>query len=97
VDLGERTEDAAVREIREETGLVTRPVRLVGVYSDPARDPRRHVVSVVYELKAVSGQLEEGSDARKVILIDPEGPPRLAFDHETILADWRGLRDHTTA
>ncbi|HKZ98813.1 MAG TPA: NUDIX hydrolase [Thermoplasmata archaeon] len=90
VELGERAEDAVVREVREETGLEARVVRLVGVYSDPARDPRGHVLSVVYELEAVRGALAAGSDAARVILVDPDAPPAMAFDHARILADWRG-------
>jgi len=90
VELGERAEDAVVREVREETGLEARVVRLVGVYSDPSRDPRGHVLSVVYELEAVRGALATGSDAARVILVDPDAPPAMAFDHARILADWRG-------
>lgn len=89
VELGERTADAVVREVREETGLDTRVVRLVGVYSDPERDPRGHVVSIVYELEAVGGTLAAGSDAARTSLVDPDAPPAMAFDHARILADWR--------
>jgi len=52
VELGETTIEAVVREVREETGLETRVQRLVGVFSDPRRDPRGHVISIVYELEA---------------------------------------------
>ena len=90
VELGEATEDAVVREVREETGLETRVVRLVGVYSDPGRDPRGHVVSVVYELERTGGDLTAGSDASDVVHLDPDHLPAMAFDHERILADWRG-------
>ena len=54
VDVGERTEDACRRELVEETGLRGDVVDLLGVYSDPARDPRGHTVTVAYVLK-VSG------------------------------------------
>jgi len=88
VELGETTQAAVVREVEEETGLVTRVVRLVGVFSDPARDPRGHVISIVYELARVSGSTSAGSDAADVLLIDPRAVPRMAFDHEAILAVW---------
>jgi 8-oxo-dGTP diphosphatase len=42
VEVGETTEDAAVREAEEETGLRVELVRLIGVYSEPDRDPRGH-------------------------------------------------------
>src|SRR5215203_2202919 len=48
VEVGETLEEAAAREAEEETGLEIEIVRLIGVYSDPDRDPRGHNVSCVY-------------------------------------------------
>src|SRR6266571_7329608 len=79
VELGERVEDAVVREVREETGLETRVVRLVGVFSNPKRDPRGHVVSIAYALTETAGTLRVGSDAAEVVLVDSEAIPRMAF------------------
>ncbi len=89
VELGETTEAAVVREVREETGLETRVARLVGVYSDPARDPRGHTVTAAYALERVGGELAAGSDAKGIVLLDPERLPSMAFDHAKIVADWR--------
>ena len=89
VELGETTEESVVREIREETGLDTRVVRLVGVFSDPRRDPRGHVVSVVYALEVIGGQLRAGSDAAEIVLINPDESPSMAFDHDEIVRAWR--------
>src|SRR5215472_5440035 len=48
VEYGETTERAAARELTEETGLTAINMSLIGVYSDPNRDPRGHVVSIAY-------------------------------------------------
>lgn len=89
VELGETTEEAVVREFQEETGLEARVARLVGVYSDPARDPRGHTVSAAYALDIVGGTLRAGSDAKEIALLDAEHLPPLAFDHARIVEDWR--------
>jgi 8-oxo-dGTP diphosphatase len=87
VDLGETVEDAARREAREETGLEVRLTRLLGVYSDPERDPRGHTVSVVFVAEA-SGEPQAGDDAGVVRAVDPACLPPLAFDHARIIADY---------
>jgi 8-oxo-dGTP diphosphatase len=89
VELGETTETAVVREVEEETGLRTKVSRLVGVYSEPTRDPRGHTVSVAYALDVVGGTLTAGSDAAVVVLLDMEQLPAMAFDHAKIVADWK--------
>ncbi len=89
VELGETTEQTVVRELREETGLETRVLRLVGVYSDPARDPRGHTVAVAYALERTGGVLRAGDDARDIALVDAERLPPMAFDHARMVADWR--------
>lgn len=86
VEMGESTEEAVVREAREETGLVIDLVGLVGVYSDPHRDPRGHVVSVCY-FSLGSGNLVSGSDARSAEVFPVDDLPMLAFDHDKIIGD----------
>lgn len=89
VDYGETVEDAARREVREETGLEVELTALLGVYSDPARDPRQHNLSVVYVGRA-HGTPRGGDDAARAEVFDPEAlPAPLCFDHERILADYR--------
>jgi 8-oxo-dGTP diphosphatase len=91
VELGESVEDAVVREVFEETGLRAKVKRLVGVYSDPDRDPRGHTVSVVFELEYLSGKLKAGDDAAGVSKFDLKDLPKLAFDHEKIIRDFLKL------
>ncbi len=89
VEVGESTQDAAIREAREETGLNIELLRLVGVYSDPHRDPRGHVVSICY-LSRGMGTLSHGSDAKSAEVFRPDGLPELAFDHRQMIADATG-------
>lgn len=98
VDVGERLEVAAVREAREETGLDVSLLALLGVYSDPARDPRGHTITAVYVADA-SGEPVAADDAKAVGLFaaaDPGLP--LAFDHRLVLDDYlRWLGDGSPA
>lgn len=93
VDVGEQVERAAVREAAEETGLTVCLTRLLGVYSDPVRDPRGHTVTVIYVGEA-RGDPRAGDDAAACGIFDPARPPGpLAFDHDAVLRDYIRLRD----
>lgn len=88
VDYGERVEDAARREMREETSLELEGLRLFGVYSEPERDPRGHVVSVVFTAKG-KGEVKSGDDAKEVGIFEKDNLPEdIAFDHREILMDY---------
>jgi 8-oxo-dGTP diphosphatase len=80
-----------MREALEETGLRVELRRLVGVYSDPNRDPRGHVITVCYLAKPLGGCLKASSDATKVKVFRKIPWGELAFDHAKILKD-AGLR-----
>ena len=92
VDVGETLEQAAIREAKEETGLVVKLEALLGCYSDPSRDPRGHTVSVVYVAKA-QGEPRAADDAKNLSVVDPaeHGKP-LVFDHGLILNDYLRFR-----
>lgn len=86
VEVGETVESAAVREAKEETNLDVELERLVGVYSDPDRDPRGHNVSVTYLARITNGEPEAATDADEVAVLDPSSV-ELAFDHRKIVED----------
>jgi 8-oxo-dGTP diphosphatase len=86
VEYGETVEEAVVREVKEETGLDVRVGKLLAVYSDPDRDPRGHVVSVVFDCFETGGELVPGSDATEAWSFK-KPPASLAFDHAKILKD----------
>ena len=88
IDYGEKAEDAAVREAREETGLEIVITDLLGVYSDPARDPRGHTLTVVFVARG-HGVPAPADDAEDLMIVDPENLPYpIAFDHSQIIADY---------
>jgi 8-oxo-dGTP diphosphatase len=86
VEVGETVRQAAVREAAEETGLAVEISRLVGVYSEPDRDPRGHNVSVAFLARLLSGQMQAASDAADVDVLEPASV-ELAFDHDRIISD----------
>lgn len=92
VDWGETIEETARRELEEETGLEwVRLVRLVGVYSSPARDPRTHAVSVTVAAE-VRGEprIQDRLEISEIHAFAPSDIPfaHLAFDGEQQLRDY---------
>ena len=88
IDWGESAEDAARREIKEETGIDIANLKQFRCYSTPERDPRFHTISVVFT--ATGSQVPfAGDDAADAGLFDADNlPSPLAFDHEYILRDY---------
>jgi 8-oxo-dGTP diphosphatase len=87
VDVGERVEDSCRRELSEETGLHVGELRLVGVYSDPGRDPRGHTCSVAYLAQVGRAEVTAGDDAAAAEWVADWRRQKLAFDHAQIIAD----------
>lgn len=87
IEYGESAEDAASRELHEETGLRSDRLEILGVYSNPARDPRFHTLTVVYIARA-SGEAVAGDDAKNAEWFKLDSPPALlAFDHDQVIKD----------
>ena len=93
VDIGETVEAAAVREAKEETCLDVELTTLLGMYSNPARDPRGHTVTAVYVAQS-TGTPKAADDAKSLDLYTLDRlPSPLAFDHELVLADYQRYRE----
>jgi 8-oxo-dGTP diphosphatase len=93
VEIGETVEAACRREVLEETGVAVGKLRLVGIYSDPERDPRGHTVSVAYAtLVQEATSPRAGSDAAAAEWVLDWRNAGLAFDHAVIVADAERLR-----
>jgi 8-oxo-dGTP diphosphatase len=87
VDIGETVEDACRRELKEETGVKAGRLELLGVYSDPKRDPRGHTCSVVFLARIARATPKGGDDAAAAEWVEDWSKLDLAFDHAKILRD----------
>lgn len=86
VDAGEVLEDAARREVLEETGVTVRLDRLLGAYSEPGSP----VVFIAYASTITDGDPVPGHEALEVGMFAPDALPPFPFPHDdAVLAAWR--------
>src|ERR687891_414104 len=96
VNEGETAEDAMRREAKEETSLIVEPIAILGVYSDPQRDPRMHTLSVTFISRIVHGNENAGDDAAALRWVNIEDEldgliqsQKITFDHSKTLNDYK--------
>ncbi len=89
VDIGETVEQACIREAYEETNINVKILNLIGVFSDPRRDPRGHNISVSFLCVPVSEKeiprAKDDAKSLEIIPLDKVINFRLAFDHMEII------------
>ncbi len=89
VDVGETVEEACIREAYEETNINVKIIKLVGVFSQPKRDPRGHTVSVAYlcepQTKKEKPKAKDDAAAIEIVSLSKISSLKLAFDHMNII------------
>jgi len=95
VEIGETVENACLRELLEETGIVGGALTLIGVYSAPDRDPRGHICSAAFLAEPEGGVVKAGSDARVADWVQSWREVDFAFDHRQIVLDALRKRNKT--
>ena len=95
VNEGERVEEAAKREAKEETSLDIELVDILGVYSAPNRDPRGHIMSTVFigkisqDYEKIEALAHDDAAAIDWMNLEDVDNTRFAFDHEKIISDYK--------
>lgn len=87
IDVGETVEDGCRRELLEETGLEAGALKLVGVYSEPSRDPRGHNVSIAFVGRIDTAEPVAGDDAASAEWVADWRKAEFAFDHKLIAVE----------
>ncbi len=102
INEGETAEDAMMREAKDEISLILEPTAILGIYSDPSRDPRMHIISVTFITRTVLGNKAPNDDAAALQWINVEDEldrliqsNQIAFDHSRILTDFTNWRNAT--
>ena len=90
INMEESADEAAKRELKEETGLEVENVEQLKAYSSPNRDPRERVITIAFIAESKIKEVKGGDDAKEANWFDISNLPTLAFDHELILKDALG-------
>jgi len=89
VDVGETVENACIRETQEETNLNVNISKLIGVFSDPKRDPRGHTVTIAYLCEPVDNNInpkaQDDAADLEIVPLSKISSLKLAFDHIDII------------
>lgn len=92
MNMDETTEQCAIRELEEETGLKVTTIQQIGAYSKVDRDPRGRTITVAYlAIIDKPAQVTGQDDAAKAEWFPLSALPELAFDHADIMADANNL------
>lgn len=87
IEENETIEECAVREAKEETGLEVELKKLIGIYSNPLRDPRK-TIAVAYLAKVIGGKLTpQPGEVSELKWFSVHNLPQLGFDHAKIISD----------
>ena len=91
VDIGETVENACIREAKEETSINIKIKKLIGVYSDPKRDPRGHVVTIAFlcepKTKNEKPKAQDDAASLEIVPLSKVASLKLAFDHKNLIKD----------
>lgn len=89
VKYGETVEEALRREVEEETGMKVEIKKLHGVYSNPKRDPRYHIICVCYICGMLSGEIRINFEVGEIAFFPLKHlPKKMGFDHRKIIEDY---------
>ncbi len=89
VDMDEELDEAATRELEEETGLHLTDLQQFRTYGTIGRDPRARTISTIFVGESKESLVRGGDDAAEAAWFELHKLPLLAFDHAKIIDDWK--------
>jgi len=89
VNVGETLKSAAAREVKEETGLKVKVLKMINIYDNPKRDPRGHAISIGFLCRVIGGKLYRRGVTKEIRLVSPREIKNLRFglNHKKIIKD----------